>query len=150
MMPLSAAIFVSLAAQQLTPAQVGRFGTVGRSLSEEEILQIRDLGNAAGEPPWLNLGFGSLIWGVERVTDYLERTVTTERLQRGRTETGVTALRMIQRPSEGNGCARGTIRRLGSSATPTALRIGWQRTPCRRLLLLSVARHHPVRRAYRR
>jgi len=81
---LCAAVFVNVAAQQVSEARVGRFGTVGRGLSEEEILQIRGLGNAAGKPPWLILGFGSLIWGVERVTVYLEPTVTTERLQRGR------------------------------------------------------------------
>ena len=81
---LCAAVFVNVAAQQVSEAPVGRFGTVGRGLSEEEILQIRGLGNAAGKPPWLILGFASLIRGVVRVTVYLEPTVTTERLQRGR------------------------------------------------------------------
>jgi hypothetical protein len=79
-----AVIFVSVSAEQVSDTQIRRFGTVGRSLSDSEVTQIARLGNAAGKPPWLVLGFTSMISGVARLTVYLHPDVTTERLRRGR------------------------------------------------------------------
>ena len=79
-----AGIFISVAAEQVTEARVGRFGAVGRDLSEQEISQISDLGNAAGKPPWLILGFQSMFIGVARLRVFLEPNVVTDRLHRGR------------------------------------------------------------------
>jgi hypothetical protein len=53
-------------------------------LSDSEVTQIARLANAAGKPPWLVLGFTSMISGVTRLTVYLNPDVTTERLRRGR------------------------------------------------------------------
>ena len=76
--------FIGIAAEQVSDTQVRRFGAVGRSLSDSEVTQIARLANAAGKPPWLVLGFTSMISGVTRLTVYLHPDVTTERLRRGR------------------------------------------------------------------
>jgi hypothetical protein len=81
---LCAVIFISVAAEQVTELRGVRYGSVGRDLSEQEISQINDLANTAGKPPWLILGFGSMISGVARLTVYLEPNATTERLHRPR------------------------------------------------------------------
>ena len=81
---LCAAISISVAAEQVSETRIGRFGSIGRDLSELEIAQITDLANAVGKAPWLILGFGSMIPGVATLKVYLEPDVTTERLNRGR------------------------------------------------------------------
>jgi hypothetical protein len=83
-MTLCAVIFISVSAEQVTDARIGRFGPVARDLSELEIAQITDLANATGKAPWLILGFRTMLVGVAMVTVYLEPNVTTERLNRGR------------------------------------------------------------------
>jgi hypothetical protein len=80
----SAALFVSAAAQQVRDAEIRRFGTVGRSLSENEIEQIERLAKAAGKPPWLVLGLPSMVVGTRTLTVYLHPDVTAGRLRRGR------------------------------------------------------------------
>ena len=79
-----AVIFISVSAEQVTGAHVGRFGPVARDLSELEIGQITDLANTSGKTPWLVLGFRTLLVGVAMVTVYLEPNVATEQLHRGR------------------------------------------------------------------
>jgi hypothetical protein len=79
-----AVTFIGIAAEQVSDTQIRRFGTVGRFLSDSEVTQIARLANAAGKPPWLVLGFTSMISGVTRLTVYLHPDVTTERLHRGR------------------------------------------------------------------
>jgi hypothetical protein len=79
-----AVAFVGVSAEQIIEKQVHRFGPVGRSLSEREIIQIVDLANAAGKPAWLVLGFPSMISGVTRLTVFLHPDKTTERIRRGR------------------------------------------------------------------
>jgi hypothetical protein len=79
-----AVISISVAAEQVSETRIGRFGSIGRDLSELEIAQITDLANAVGKAPWLLLGFGSMIPGVATLKVYLEPDVTTERLNRGR------------------------------------------------------------------
>jgi hypothetical protein len=83
------AIFCALAVigvdtEQRNETRIGRFGTVGQSLSEHEIAQIADLANAAGKPVWLMLGLSSMIPGVATLDAYLQPDVSTERLRRGR------------------------------------------------------------------
>jgi hypothetical protein len=80
-----------IAAAQVSDTQIRRFGTVGRSLSDSEVTQIARLANAAGKPPWLVLGFTSMISGVTKLTVYLQPDVTTRGLRRGR------LLRMVAR-----------------------------------------------------
>jgi hypothetical protein len=75
--------FIGITAEQVSDTQIRRFGTVGRYLSDSEVTQIARLANAAGKPPWLVLGFTSMISGVTRLTVYLHPDVTTERLRRG-------------------------------------------------------------------
>jgi len=75
---------ISGAAQQVSGTRIGRFGAVGRSLSEREIAQIADLAGVAGKPAWLVLGLPSMIRGVATLTVYLHPDVTTQRLHRGR------------------------------------------------------------------
>jgi hypothetical protein len=79
-----AVTFIGIAAEQVSDTQIRRFGTVGRSLSESEVTQIARLANAAGKPPWLVLGFTSMISGVTKLTVYLHPDVITERIRRGR------------------------------------------------------------------
>jgi hypothetical protein len=76
--------FIGVAAEQVSETRIGRFGSVARSLSEREITYIANLATAAGKPPWLVLGFRSMVSGVARLTMYLHPDVTTERLRRGR------------------------------------------------------------------
>jgi hypothetical protein len=76
--------FIGIAAGQVSDTQFRRFGSIGRDLSEREITQIARVANAAGKPPWLVLGFTSMISGVSKITVYLHPDVTTERLRRGR------------------------------------------------------------------
>ena len=64
--------------------RIGRFGSIGRELSELEIPQSTYFANAEGKAPWLILGFRSMIPGVTTLRVYLEPDVTTERLNRGR------------------------------------------------------------------
>lgn len=84
-----------LAAEQVSETRFGRFGSVGRSLSERELRQVADLAIAAGKPAWLVLGFRSMIPGVTTLTVYLHPDVTTERLRRGR------VLRLVAENSPG-------------------------------------------------
>jgi hypothetical protein len=79
-----AVISISVAAGQVSETRIGRFGSIGRDLSELEIAQITDLASAVGKAPWLILGFRSMIPGVATLRVYLEPDVTTERLNRGR------------------------------------------------------------------
>ena len=73
-----------ISAEQVSEKRIGRFGSIGRELSEHEIAQITDLANAPGKAPWLILGFRSMIPGVATLRVYLEPDVATERLHRGR------------------------------------------------------------------
>lgn len=75
---------IGFAAEQVSEPRMGRFGAVGRGLSQGEITQIADLANAAGKPVWLVLGLPSMISGVATLTVYLHPDVTTARLRRGR------------------------------------------------------------------
>jgi hypothetical protein len=70
--------------QQGSEARILRFGDVGRSVAEHEITQIADLVGATGKPPWLVLGFNSMISGVAMLEVYLRPDVTTEHIRRGR------------------------------------------------------------------
>ncbi len=76
--------FIGIAAEQVSDTQIRRFGTIGRGLSESEVTQIARLANAEGNPPWLVLGFTSMISGVTKLTVCLHPDVTSERLRRGR------------------------------------------------------------------
>jgi hypothetical protein len=60
-----------------------RFGSVGRGLTDAEVVQITDLANAQGNPPWLLLGFPSTTYDLT-VTVYLEPDVTNAVVHRGR------------------------------------------------------------------
>ena len=77
-----AVTLIGVAAEQVSERRIGRFGSIGRELSELEIAQITDLANAEGKAPWLMLGFRIL--GVTTLKVYLEPDVTTEGLDRGR------------------------------------------------------------------
>jgi hypothetical protein len=75
---------IGVATEQVSETRIGRFGTVGESLSEHEIAQIADLANAAGKPVWLMLGLSSMIPGIATLDVYLQPDVSTERLRLGR------------------------------------------------------------------
>ena len=85
---LGAAFFalavIGVATEQVSEGRSGRFGSVGRSLSEREVGHIAALATAAGKPVWLVLGLHSMIRGVATLTVYLHPDVSTERLRRGR------------------------------------------------------------------
>ncbi len=83
-MTFCAVTLTGISAEQASERRIGRFGSIGRDLSEQEISQISDLGNTAGKPPWLILGFQSMFIGVAELRVFLEPNVVTDRLHRGR------------------------------------------------------------------
>jgi hypothetical protein len=75
MLKIIALLTVLLSVTQAVDSRPSRFGSIGRSLTDAEVLQITDLANAAGRPPWLLIGFPSMISGVVTMTLYLEPDV---------------------------------------------------------------------------
>ena len=83
MLKLSALLTIGLIVIQAVDFRLSRFGSVGRSLSDAEVVEITRLANAAGKTPWLIIGFPSMITGVASITVYLEPSVTNPRVCRG-------------------------------------------------------------------
>lgn len=83
-MSYSTISMIALLVLQVTAAPIGRFGSIGRTLSQSELAQISDLGNRVGKAPWVILGDPSMIAGVAFLTVYLQPDVVNERLYRGR------------------------------------------------------------------
>jgi hypothetical protein len=84
MLRVSALLIICLAASQAADSRPNRFGSVGRGLTDAEVVQITRLASTAGKPPWLVIGFPSMISGLATVTLYLEPDVTDAPVHRGR------------------------------------------------------------------
>lgn len=84
MMKLLALLTGFLSVTQATESRPSQFGSVGQSLTGSEVVQITDLANATGRPPWLLIGFPSMMFGVETVSVYLEPEGPDATVRRGR------------------------------------------------------------------
>jgi hypothetical protein len=84
MMKLLALLTGFLTVTQAADTLPTQFSSIGRELAHAEVLQIADLASAAGRPPWLLIGFPSMMWGVETVSVYLEPDVGDATVRRGR------------------------------------------------------------------
>jgi len=94
-MKICAVIILSLLVPQPSSFRAGRFGSVGRGLSDAEVTEINQLATDAGRPAWLVIGFPSMIAGLRTVTVYLEPDATNIGVHRGR----ILNLVADQRPS---------------------------------------------------
>jgi hypothetical protein len=84
MTKICAVLILSLAVPQPLGTRAGRFGSVGRGLSDAEITEINQLASNAGRLAWLVIGFPSMLSGLRMVTVYLEPDATNVGVHRGR------------------------------------------------------------------
>jgi hypothetical protein len=75
-------LIAGLLIDQTAVATLGRFGTVGRQLTNAEVTQITTLvTDDAAEPPWLIIGFPAMVIGISTLTVYVRPNAAAGRVQ---------------------------------------------------------------------